>query len=42
MIRQEENNMVKNEHDENIEEKLIKYFQKRGIIKEQTIFDLIS
>ena len=28
--------------DENVEEKLTEYFQKHGIIKEQTLFEMVS
>lgn len=35
-------NLLRIRYDENVEEKLKEYFQKYGIIKEQTIFDLMS
>lgn len=35
-------NLLRIKYDENIEEKLIEYFQKYGIVKEQMIFDLMS
>ena len=35
-------NLLRIRYDEDVEEKLIKYFQKCGIIKEQMIFDLVS
>ena len=35
-------NLLRIRYDENIEEKLTEYFQKHGIIKEQTLFEMVS
>jgi very-short-patch-repair endonuclease len=35
-------NLLRIRYDENIEEKLTEYFQKHGIIKEQTLFETVS
>lgn len=35
-------NLLRIRYDENVEEKLTEYFQKHGIIKEQTLFEMVS
>ena len=35
-------NLLRIRYDENVEEKLTEYFQKHGIIKEQTLFKMVS